>query len=105
MSDLISVLGLDRTAPWMAPDAPTALCGEVDPELWFPEKGGSTVDCKRVCRKCPLRSVCLEWALAHPGETRHGVWGGLSERERSALRQHRAAMAAAAAADELSEVA
>lgn len=50
MSDPVSVLGLDRTAPWMAPDAPTALCGEVDPDLWFPEKGGSTADSKRLCR-------------------------------------------------------
>lgn len=99
MSASATVLGLDRTVPWMAPDAPTALCTEVDPELWFPEKGGSTVDCKRLCRKCPLRRSCLEWALAHPHEARHGVWGGLSERERSALRHHRAAVA------ELSEVA
>ncbi|MQA06652.1 MAG: WhiB family transcriptional regulator [Streptosporangiales bacterium] len=88
----------------MAPDAPTALCGEVDPELWFPEMGGSTVDSKRLCRECPLQRACLEWALAHSSESRHGVWGGLSERERSALRRRRAA-STAAAANELSEVA
>lgn len=105
----LAAFGLDKSAPWMHSDAPTALCAEVDPELWHPEKGGSTRDAKRVCRRCPLMAACREWALDHPQEARHGVWGGLSERERRELRRQRRRNLAVAAAgvdvNELSEVA
>ena len=45
-----------------------ALCSQTDPEAFFPEKGGSTRDAKRV------------WAIDH--DERFGIWGGMSERER-----------------------
>lgn len=61
-----------------------ALCSQTDPEVFFPEKGGTTRDAKSVCIGCPVRSECLEWALAH--DERFGVWGGLSERERRKLK-------------------
>jgi WhiB family redox-sensing transcriptional regulator len=61
-----------------------ALCAQVDPEIFFPEKGASTLDAKGVCAGCPVRSECLADALGR-GE-RFGVWGGLSERERRVMR-------------------
>jgi len=61
-----------------------ALCAETDPEAFFPEKGGSTRDAKRVCSGCTVRAECLEFALAN--DERFGIWGGLSERERRRLR-------------------
>ena len=61
-----------------------ALCAETDPEAFFPEKGGSTRDAKRVCSGCGVRAECLEFALAN--DERFGIWGGLSERERRRLR-------------------
>jgi WhiB family redox-sensing transcriptional regulator len=61
-----------------------ALCAETDPEAFFPEKGGSTRDAKRVCTGCAVRAECLEFALAN--DERFGIWGGLSERERRRLR-------------------
>jgi WhiB family transcriptional regulator, redox-sensing transcriptional regulator len=61
-----------------------ALCAETDPEAFFPEKGGSTRDAKRVCSGCSVRAECLEFALAN--DERFGIWGGLSERERRRLR-------------------
>ena len=61
-----------------------ALCAETDPEAFFPEKGGSTRDAKRVCSGCAVRAECLEFALAN--DERFGIWGGLSERERRRLR-------------------
>ncbi|WP_456946824.1 WhiB family transcriptional regulator [Geodermatophilus sp. SYSU D00697] len=64
-----------------------ALCAETDPEAFFPEKGGSTREAKRVCAGCPVRSQCLEFALAN--DERFGIWGGLSERERRRLRLQR----------------
>ena len=42
-----------------------ALCAQTDPEAFFPEKGGSTREAKRVCLSCDVRSQCLEYALAH----------------------------------------
>jgi WhiB family transcriptional regulator, redox-sensing transcriptional regulator len=40
-----------------------ALCAQTDPEAFFPEKGGSTREAKRVCLSCDVRSECLEYAL------------------------------------------
>jgi WhiB family redox-sensing transcriptional regulator len=61
-----------------------ALCAETDPEAFFPEKGGSTREAKRVCVGCDVRTECLEYALAN--DERFGIWGGLSERERRRIR-------------------
>jgi WhiB family transcriptional regulator, redox-sensing transcriptional regulator len=62
-----------------------ALCRETDPEAFFPEKGGSTREAKKVCRRCFVRAECLGYALDH--DERFGVWGGLSERERRRLKR------------------
>ena len=62
-----------------------ALCAQTDPEAFFPEKGGSTREAKRICSGCEVRAECLEYALAH--DERFGIWGGLSERERRRLKR------------------
>lgn len=62
-----------------------ALCAQTDPEAFFPEKGGSTREAKRVCESCEVRSECLEYALAN--DERFGIWGGMSERERRRLKK------------------
>lgn len=62
-----------------------ALCAQTDPEAFFPEKGGSTREAKRICQACPVQDECLEFALAH--DERFGIWGGLSERERRRLKR------------------
>jgi WhiB family transcriptional regulator, redox-sensing transcriptional regulator len=62
-----------------------ALCAETDPEAFFPEKGGSTREAKKICTGCQVRTECLEYALAN--DERFGIWGGLSERERRRLRR------------------
>ena len=62
-----------------------ALCAQTDPEAFFPEKGGSTREAKKVCVGCEGRAECLEYALAH--DERFGIWGGLSERERRKLKK------------------
>jgi len=63
----------------------SALCAETDPEAFFPEKGGSTREAKKICTGCEVRSECLEYALSN--DERFGIWGGLSERERRRLRR------------------
>ena len=62
-----------------------ALCAQTDPEAFFPEKGGSTREAKRICLGCEVRDACLDYALAH--DERFGIWGGLSERERRRLKR------------------
>ncbi len=62
-----------------------SLCAQTDPEAFFPEKGGSTRDAKKICSSCEVRSQCLEYALQN--DERFGIWGGLSERERRKLRK------------------
>jgi WhiB family transcriptional regulator, redox-sensing transcriptional regulator len=62
-----------------------ALCAQTDPEAFFPEKGGSTRDAKKVCGACNVRAECLEYALEN--DERFGIWGGMSERERRRLRK------------------
>ena len=32
-----------------------ALCAQTDPEAFFPEKGGSTREAKKVCQTCEVR--------------------------------------------------
>ena len=66
-----------------------ALCAQTDPEAFFPEKGGSTRDAKRICASCEVRAQCLQYALAN--DERFGIWGGLSERERRRVRRARSA--------------
>ncbi|MCW2605073.1 MAG: transcription factor WhiB [Pseudonocardiales bacterium] len=79
--DLDSLLGLPDEMSWHE----RALCAQTDPEAFFPEKGGSTREAKRVCTGCEVRSECLEYALAN--DERFGIWGGLSERERRRLKR------------------
>ena len=67
------------------PGRADALCAQTDPEAFFPEKGGSTRDAKKICTACEVRGECLEYALSN--DERFGIWGGLSERERRKLRK------------------
>ena len=62
-----------------------ALCAETDPEAFFPEKGGSTREAKKICTGCEVRNECLDYALNN--DERFGIWGGLSERERRKLKK------------------
>ncbi|WP_282107676.1 MULTISPECIES: WhiB family transcriptional regulator [Streptomyces] len=57
----------------------SALCAQTDPEAHFPDRGGSSRQAKKTCLACEVRTECLAYALS-TGQ-RHGVWGGLGERE------------------------
>ncbi|MEN9750965.1 MAG: hypothetical protein RLZZ600_12 [Actinomycetota bacterium] len=85
-------LGVPGVRPTIVEDDETqlswqadALCAQTDPESFFPEKGGSTREAKKICSSCEVRGECLEYALAN--DERFGIWGGLSERERRKLRR------------------
>jgi len=69
------------------PDLSGAACTETDPDLWYPEKGGTVIAARTFCRggayhgrripPCPVRKACLERALDQPGPiTHYGMWAG-----------------------------
>jgi WhiB family transcriptional regulator, redox-sensing transcriptional regulator len=62
-----------------------ARCLEVDPEIFFPERGGSSRAARAVCGQCRVRAQCLRYALAN--REQFGIWGGTSERERRKLKK------------------
>lgn len=86
---LVPELSLSGGSRPLTPDDPqwqeNALCAQTDPEAFFPEKGGSTREAKRICLGCEVKDDCLEYALAN--DERFGIWGGLSERERRRLKR------------------
>ena len=82
-----------------------AACRGTDLEVFFPGRGEPTEPARRICASCPVRQPCLDYAIGHG--IVHGIWGGLTERDRRALRSRHAgaarrerdaAIAAAAAA-------
>lgn len=64
-----------------------ALCAQVDPELFYPEKGGSSKNAKQICGHCDVREQCLAYALEHADI--HGVWGGTVARDRMRILRSR----------------
>src|SRR3954470_24515382 len=81
MRELIVLDGAEEELGWQE----RALCAQTDPQAFFPEKGGSTREAKKVCLTCDVRGECLEYALQH--DERFGIWGGMSERERRKLKK------------------
>ena len=67
-----------------------ASCLWQDPELFFPvgNTGPARLqieEAKAVCRTCPVIDTCLKYALENDED--FGVWGGLSEDERRAVKR------------------
>ena len=74
------------------PDSDTAWmdagnCRSVSPSVFFPSDGVGVEVARQVCRDCPVKTACLEYALANHID--HGVWGGTSERERRRIARRR----------------
>jgi WhiB family redox-sensing transcriptional regulator len=70
-----------------------AACRDEDPELFFPiGNTGPALDqikvAKEVCERCTVMESCLRWALDSGQDS--GVWGGMSEDERRAMKRRRA---------------
>lgn len=63
------------------------LCGQVDPEVFFPPKGGSGKQARRICNVCPVMEACREYAINRPQIG--GIWGGLTENQRAVVRKER----------------
>lgn len=63
-----------------------ALCAQVSPHVFFPNRGGSILDAKLICNGCKVSLTCLKYQMDFEDDPtvdgRYGVFGGLSERER-----------------------
>jgi WhiB family redox-sensing transcriptional regulator len=70
-----------------------AACGGEETDLFFPVGSGpdaleQTDEAKAVCARCPVSTDCLSFAL--DTDQSDGVWGGLSEDERRAVKRKQA---------------
>jgi WhiB family transcriptional regulator, redox-sensing transcriptional regulator len=65
-----------------------AACRDVpDPDIFFPDQGGSSKAARSICAECTVLEECLAWALeTRPG---YGIFANTSERERRALKRAR----------------
>jgi WhiB family redox-sensing transcriptional regulator len=81
MSDDLPALAFDHAA-WTA----HAACKGSAAHLFFPGRGETHAPAKAVCRTCPVSDECLQYALDN--SIKHGIWGGMSERERRRIRAY-----------------
>lgn len=68
-----------------SPEIPA--CQTADPEAWFTDDGTMYTVARQLCKKCPVQALCADYAIENR-ET-HGLWGGLSPRERMKIRSDR----------------
>lgn len=71
-----------------------AVCTQLDPDFFFPSPGGDPRPISKVCdTKCDVKEKCLEFAMRMEYGTgvtsRHGMFGGMTPRERHALAKGR----------------
>jgi WhiB family transcriptional regulator, redox-sensing transcriptional regulator len=64
-----------------------ARCKGVDPDIFYPPEEDEALEAKEICADCPVREVCLDFALSQ--REKLGVWGGMTERERRRMLRHR----------------
>jgi WhiB family redox-sensing transcriptional regulator len=63
---------------------PDAACIDKDQEIFFPAKGGSAKEAKKICALCKVAEQCLEYAL---DEDRDGIWASTSRDDRRKIRR------------------
>lgn len=73
-----------------APLPPTGgSCSSLETEWWFPKHAQKKEDLENtkravaICRECPIRKDCLEYAIIWEA---YGIWGGFTEKQRDAIR-------------------
>jgi len=65
-----------------------AACRDADVNLFFPSPGNqSNREAVAYCQRCPVKAECLDYALQFPHRDLPGIWGGLNENQRNALRK------------------
>ena len=78
---------------WITDWTTRAACKGTDPDELFVQ-GAAQNRAKLICRGCPVRTECLDYAISRP--EKYGTWGGLNEDERASERRRRMRRANAA---------
>jgi WhiB family redox-sensing transcriptional regulator len=65
--------------------AQRAACRNTSTQLFFAADTVSAAAARRLCRCCPVRAECADYALGLPDLS--GIWGGMTEGERRRVRQ------------------
>lgn len=60
-------------------------CIGADPEAFYADDAAVQDLARGVCRRCPVRAICLADALDAPRTGKHGIWGGTTAKEREKL--------------------
>jgi WhiB family transcriptional regulator, redox-sensing transcriptional regulator len=76
---------------WMS----DAACVGYPVTWWFPETSKDydhpdTIEATRICKTCPVRHKCLQWALKHTDQ--HGIYAGLTPQQRREVRRRNPAL-------------
>jgi WhiB family redox-sensing transcriptional regulator len=81
------VTAADHLAEWLEGPAwhADAVCRQIGGDEWFPNKGESPREAKKICATCPVSAECLQYALDN--DERFGIWGGVTERDRRKLKK------------------
>jgi len=71
-----------------------AECRFMDPEMFVPSRDSKGAEAQKVaaaaqvvCRRCPVKAECLEYAMALPAAQCVGIWAGTSDRQRQRMRR------------------
>jgi len=70
-----------ETQPWWQ----QAACQAADENIFFVERGDSSLAARGICAGCIVQEPCLEWGVIN--KEPFGVWGGLSVRNRRKVSQ------------------
>lgn len=80
--DIEALLPVEPLGGW----ATRAACVGLPADWFFPEKKETgRTQIRAICRSCPVRVECLEWAVTN--RIRDGWWGGVPPDERRKRRQ------------------
>lgn len=85
---LLAATLADVASRTLGPWAKDGACAGEDPELFFPLKNDPGDTARQVCARCGVREECLAYAL--DADEKFGIWGGLDENQRRALRRKQA---------------
>lgn len=85
-ADYHAFVGYLRGGSFVTPGVPTFHwdprrgCADIQPDVMFPQTAEDLPAAQKVCRRCPFKQACHQWAVdtAQP----YGVWGGIGEKER-----------------------
>lgn len=64
-----------------------AVCAGIDTDLFFPSTKAGVDRARRICKVCPVRQECLQFAVEHDPL---GIWAGTTRGQRRAIAREKA---------------